>query len=192
MFASLERTTPGVNDERHGKWARKQLVKMNNRALARMASVHPKLIPPELRALLGWPVDKPANKVENTPSGHSLGAETDNFVPVDNAGVLTGQQVAREVASRCGMSVTEMLTKRRVPRLVAARQLAAYEMAVRTNLSLPQIGRVLCQEHTTVLSSIRAYAWEHGLPLPRGMDFGGHEKKFRRLHKYRKQAESRE
>lgn len=72
---------------------------------------------------------------------------------------MTGlQAVIRAAAEHMQVSPEEIVSSRRVSHLVRARQLAAYVARVRYGASLPQIGRALNRDHTTVLYHVRAMA----------------------------------
>lgn len=60
------------------------------------------------------------------------------------------------VARRHGMTVTDLTSARRGPRLVVPRQIAAWLARTLTGRSLPEIGRHMGgRDHTTILHSVR-------------------------------------
>ena len=76
--------------------------------------------------------------------------------------VPTGKRIIRECAAEVGLTVNDMRSKGRVRPLARARQYAMWRIAKETSLSLPQIGRLLCRDHTTVLHAIRHMNRLHG------------------------------
>jgi hypothetical protein len=65
------------------------------------------------------------------------------------------------VADHYGISVRELLSNRRTPRVVRPRQVAMYLAKTLTLRSLPEIGRRFAgRDHTTVLHSVRKIAAE--------------------------------
>ncbi len=72
-------------------------------------------------------------------------------------GPITVRAILDEVSAEFGVPVPEILSPWREARLLPARH-AAMALAKRlTKLSLPQIGRVMRRDHTTVLSGIAAH-----------------------------------
>jgi len=67
------------------------------------------------------------------------------------------QIVLSEVAEKHNMTVREMKGKSRKLRFINARQEASFRLNFELKYSLPQIGRLLWRDHTTILHSIRCY-----------------------------------
>ncbi len=85
-------------------------------------------------------------------------------------GDAKGTDIVRMVAERHGLALAALRSAGRQSTLVRARHEAMYLIALRTPMSLPQIGRVLGgRDHTTVIAGIRRHAERNRLPLPRGM-----------------------
>jgi chromosomal replication initiation ATPase DnaA len=67
------------------------------------------------------------------------------------------KRIAHRVCKAFGVTHKELTGPRRAPRIVLCRQAVAYWACRRTNLSLPQIGRYLERDHTTIMYSKRIY-----------------------------------
>ncbi len=81
-----------------------------------------------------------------------------------------GRRILVEEAAAAGVSVTELVSVSRQRALVLVRHRAMYRMAVETELSTPQIGRVCGRrDHTSVLYGIAKHCERNGLRLPRAM-----------------------
>lgn len=76
--------------------------------------------------------------------------------------VPKGKRIIKECAIEAGLTITDLCSKGRVKPLARARQFAMWRIAKETSLSLPQIGRLLCRDHTTVLYAIRVVNAERG------------------------------
>lgn len=68
-----------------------------------------------------------------------------------------GKMIIKAVAQKHLVTVKEMLSDRRDKHLAMARQEACYELRARTELSTPQIGRLLNRDHSTVLHGCRRH-----------------------------------
>jgi chromosomal replication initiator protein len=78
---------------------------------------------------------------------------------------LSGAEILSMTAKEYGLPVDELKSARRYFRVSEARQKAMYRMAVETELSLPQIGRIIGnRDHTTILHGIRRHAARNNLP----------------------------
>ena len=90
-----------------------------------------------------------------------LMAEMERAAPV--AAVLaatreSGMAVLREVASRGGYTVQNLLVDRRTKLLSQARQAAYHEVSVRCpHLSMSALGRLFKRDHTTIIHGIKAH-----------------------------------
>jgi chromosomal replication initiation ATPase DnaA len=67
------------------------------------------------------------------------------------------KRIAVRICKVFGITHKELTSHRRNPRLVLCRQAIAYWACRRTNRSLPQIGKYLCRDHTTLIHSKGAY-----------------------------------
>ncbi len=72
-----------------------------------------------------------------------------------------------EVCAQHGVPHALVLSVARTAPIIAARHEVMYRLAAETAMSLPQIGRKLGRDHTSVLHGIRVHARRRGLPLPR-------------------------
>lgn len=68
------------------------------------------------------------------------------------------KEIVREIASKHGLTMDEILTETKAHRIAHARQEAMYELRQRTSLSLPAIARRLnLLDHSTVHYGLRAH-----------------------------------
>lgn len=75
-----------------------------------------------------------------------------------------GKAIVLEVAEKHGVSLAEITSSRRFKNIVAARQEAYYRLIEETDMSFPQVGRLLGgKDSTTVLYGLRKHASVHGL-----------------------------
>lgn len=70
---------------------------------------------------------------------------------------VVARHVLRSVSLSCKLSVGVLRGASRFPRLVLPRQALWALLREYTPLSLPEIGRLTCRHHTTVLLGIRAH-----------------------------------
>lgn len=90
--------------------------------------------------------------------------------------VTAAQRIMETVAEKHGFTPAQMLFRRRLKPLVIAKHEAMYEMYLKTDYSLPMIGKKFGgMDHTAVLYGIRAHAQRNGLEL-----LNGHERQVRR------------
>lgn len=75
--------------------------------------------------------------------------------------------IAAAVMLRDGLNENELFSHRRNPALVRARHEIMYRAAKETKLSLPQIGRFLERDHSSVVHGIARHAERLGLARPR-------------------------
>lgn len=67
-----------------------------------------------------------------------------------------GTVILREVAQQYGVSIEDIISRRRDQKVVRPRQIIMYRLCKETDWSLPQIGRFLGdRDHTTVLNGRR-------------------------------------
>lgn len=71
--------------------------------------------------------------------------------------VPTIKEIVEEVAEKSGVTVLDILSHRRSQKVIHARHEVFWLARGRTKASLPQIGRVLGFDHTTVLHGIRCH-----------------------------------
>jgi hypothetical protein len=75
--------------------------------------------------------------------------------------VLTARDIARavvaEVCAKHSVPIRAVMSQRRQKELVKARQEICWRLREETTWSLPQIGRFLGRDHTSILHSCRAY-----------------------------------
>lgn len=89
--------------------------------------------------------------------------------------ISPAQRILEVVASKHGFTPAQILFRRRLKPLVLARHEAMYEMYMKTDFSLPMIGRKFGGlDHTTILAGVRAHAKRNDLPL-----MNGHERQAR-------------
>ncbi|MEY4932683.1 MAG: hypothetical protein RLZZ403_1003 [Pseudomonadota bacterium] len=110
----------------------------------------PKPAPPmvriEVRLIYRLPIGPMRTWVQSTPRKH-------------------WRDILVEVSEEYGISIEAIQSGKRPTRIVAARQAACYRMRAESQMSLPQIGRVLGgRDHTTVLHGCKAHARRHNLP----------------------------
>ena len=74
------------------------------------------------------------------------------------------RQLVADIALIYGVTLTDIYSSRRSKVISAARHHVMFEISQRTEWSLPQIGRFLNRDHTTVLHGIRS----HKLRIERG------------------------
>lgn len=67
------------------------------------------------------------------------------------------QEIARRICYWTGVSEAEVFSPRREVRIVLVRQAIAYWACRLTSKSLPEIGRILGRDHTTLIHGKRAY-----------------------------------
>jgi chromosomal replication initiation ATPase DnaA len=78
-----------------------------------------------------------------------------DFEEVD---ALRWKRIIREVAQQHGLTIPELLARRRRRMIVQARQLLFYRLYRETSMSLPEIGKKCGgYDHTTVIHSIRKH-----------------------------------
>lgn len=83
---------------------------------------------------------------------------------------ISAADILAEVAGRHRVTVGDLASASKGLRLAAIRHEAMYEIARRTPLSLPQIGRAIGdRDHTTVRAGIRKHAQRNGLTPPRAI-----------------------
>jgi len=81
------------------------------------------------------------------------------LTPRDRAKILM-----LEICEKHFLSPVEILSNRRTGPIVTARQELMYRLRMETTWSLPQIGRFLDKDHTTILHGVRAHAERNKLP----------------------------
>lgn len=75
--------------------------------------------------------------------------------------ILTARDIAKavlsEVCAKHNVAVHHVMSKRRSRHVVAARHEVCWRLREETNWSLPQIGRFLGRDHTSVMHACRCY-----------------------------------
>lgn len=74
------------------------------------------------------------------------------------ATISQAEAIIREVCLARKVRRNELFSARRRPHIVAARHEACWRLKNETSMSLPQIGRLLGRDHTTVLHGVRKHA----------------------------------
>ncbi|MCX5512248.1 hypothetical protein C3941_09265 [Kaistia algarum] len=83
---------------------------------------------------------------------------------------ISAAEIIAEIASGLGLTVNDILSRSRGRTLSQARHEAMYEVARRTRLSLPTIGRAFGdRHHATVVAAVRRHAARNHLPPARGL-----------------------
>jgi len=77
------------------------------------------------------------------------------FKPITFKGNATGRTLLGLLARFFKVSVDEILSEQRPMRLVLARRATCYAMYMAKRWSMPQIGKVLGKDHTTILHHIK-------------------------------------
>lgn len=80
------------------------------------------------------------------------------------------RDILAETANAFGLSVGDLRGKSRCRSIAWIRQAYCYEAYSYGRWSMPQIGRTINRDHTTVLHSVRAYSRRNGLPALLGAD----------------------
>lgn len=155
-------------------WPREEMVAMNNRALARMAAVHPEhKAAAELRARVGKcrqfrkhpPHQTGFQEAKRMRCYYRLLRALQEMMGHSVYQPL-GQSILAEVARTRCVSVAAIREYSRARKIIPIRQEAAYRLYTETALSLPQIGGILGRDHTTVIYSIEKHAKRNNLPYP--------------------------
>lgn len=69
-----------------------------------------------------------------------------------------GLAIMREVCAKYGVTLKDVLSRRRTGKIALPRQEIMWRLRHETPASLPQIGRMLHRDHTSVLYGIRRYS----------------------------------
>lgn len=72
------------------------------------------------------------------------------------------RKVRAEIAEKFGLAIEEIMGEQRSKKIVEARHEIFWRLKKETKWSLPQIGRFMGRDHTTVLHGLRRYAKRHG------------------------------
>lgn len=101
--------------------------------------------------------------IYDEPIGPRKPAFADSAVPPSSH--HDAKRILREVATKWGVSVTDIVSDRRSKIVVSARHEACYRLRHETTWSLPRIGGFLGgRDHTTALHGVRKHAERMGLP----------------------------
>lgn len=79
--------------------------------------------------------------------------------------------ILAEVAGRHAVPIVDMRGRRRLPRIVLARQEFYYLALVQTEHTMWKIGSVLGYDNTTVMHGAAQHARRNDLPAPRGCNY---------------------
>lgn len=89
--------------------------------------------------------------------------------------VAFAKRLRKAIADKHGISVNDIMSIRRTGNLVAARYELYWNLKKETKWSLPQIGRFLERDHTTILHGIRRYEamlkWQANVDEAQGPDY---------------------
>lgn len=75
---------------------------------------------------------------------------------------VTVDRILEHTAKKFGVTVDDIKGTKRNKEIAYARHVAIYLMRKLTDMSLPQIGRILKRDHTTILSSLKTIEKEIG------------------------------
>lgn len=170
-----------------GYWTYEQVVKMDNRALAKMLACHPQMAPPALRIAISdysakcWRAEqeryRPVFVADNADKIlMDLFKAVPDLIPdternehqLDRSNINTAKSIRATTARKHGISMKDMDGEYRGQRYTKARQEAMYLIARDTNLSYPRIGRMFGdRDHTTILHGVIRHADRNGLPRVR-------------------------
>lgn len=101
------------------------------------------------------------------PIKHPVGGMRDwLFVSVPGSERITMKAIMECVAARHELHVDALVSQRRDRGVTIPRREVSYVAAALTPLSLPQIGRRMNRDHTTVLHHIQVAQRDYGLPEP--------------------------
>ena len=78
-----------------------------------------------------------------------------DLISDDEPVTMTVDRIFEKVSKKLGISVEEIKGTRRNREVAYARHISIYLIRKLTNLSLPQIGKILKRDHATVMSSLR-------------------------------------
>lgn len=95
-----------------------------------------------------------------------------------------------QVALAHSLMPEDLTSHRRTKHLIKARFEFCYRAVTETTASLPQIGRVLNRDHTSILSAAAAYCCRNALPFPRGADWLSFKNRTERIRQYSKQRQA--
>lgn len=89
----------------------------------------------------------------------------DEYVPkpARKPGSRRGREIVAELARERQVPLNTLLSQRRLKELVAVRHEAMWRLYEETSLSLPQIGRLMKRDHTTVIHGILKHKERMGL-----------------------------
>lgn len=76
------------------------------------------------------------------------------------------REIILEVAINRKVTEAQILGRRRDRHIVVARHEACYRIRSELRLSLPDIGKIMGRDHTTILHGVRKHCELHGLPVP--------------------------
>lgn len=133
-----------------GYWSRDAVVAMDNRAVARMATVHPYLVTDELRATIRR-FNAPIPPKFDAAEADRILAAFLHVVPEIIADMAsTGRSIMREVADKHGLTTRELAGDSHRLNIVNARYEAMYRMCKELGLTHSEAGRIIRKDHATV------------------------------------------
>lgn len=83
-----------------------------------------------------------ASSIDSSPIPHGIGA---------------GRDLLHKILAERGVSLVDLLSERRNRYLVAVRHEVMWRLRRETSMSMPEIGRLMGRDHTSVLNGIRAH-----------------------------------
>ena len=130
--------------------------------------------PPKPKIIIVDQIKKPVEVPKKTFTINAIGDDeymammADSSPPNPVPSCFLMKAILREVAKKHSLT-REQITSRRVQRpLVLARHEFCYRAFTETKASLPQIGRMIERDHTTVIHAIAAHCERNGLTFPKG------------------------
>lgn len=90
------------------------------------------------------------------------------YVRFDSSPLNESAQIMDFICQKHGLTLWQLKSKSRYKPIVHARWEAAYLIYDKCrHLSLPQVGKILCRNHSTIVHGLQQYAAMNGLPMPR-------------------------
>lgn len=155
-------------------------IEFSNRLLARLIRFHPEMTPPDLKQKILDEIKRQEDKKKKQPKRTKVAQPnmtrrewmqfwydqiTAKARPL--RWQSPGEKILREVARKYRYDVAQLKGHSRNTYVVKARQEAIYRIRAETELSLPQIGKIMGgRDHTTAMHSIKKHAERFNLPIP--------------------------
>ncbi len=83
---------------------------------------------------------------------------------------ITAERILEKVSRRYNVTVDSIKSSKRTKEIAFARHISIYLIRTMTDMSLPQIGKLLGRDHTTILSSLKTIERELGSNSPADRD----------------------